>query len=330
MKKSKRLLSLLLALVMMFSLVESSVVTAWADSNQVRVIVENTTFTSAVDGVEPAWTGTLVDTWVDIDDDSTMMSCVVSVLDKYSYSYTGAESNYISEINGLAQKACGDESGWMGTLNDWFTNEGFDGFTVANDKLEAGDEIRIMYSCNGSGADLGGSWGNNDKTVKALTFGTGTLEPAFSKDTHAYTLTVPAGTTGVVVTPTASNKNFQVRTSVDGTEYKRTATVPVAEGTEITVKCGDPSWPSMNSNSGEAQVYTITVEITADEAAADAVVGKPDTAGKPGTTGKNDTTDKKVQSAGTGDNSNMTLWLGGVVLSAAALVLLNRKRRSQA
>lgn len=264
MKKSKRLLSLLLALVMMFSLVESSVVTAWADSNQVRVIVENTTF-SVADGAP--WDGTLVNEWVDIDDDSTMMSCVVSVLDKYSYYYTGAESNYISEINGLAQKACGDESGWMGTLNDWFTNEGFDGFTVANDKLEAGDEIRIMYSCNGSGADLGGSWGNNDKTVKALTFGTGTLEPAFSKDTHAYTLTVPAGTTGVVVTPTASNKNFQVRTSVDGTEYKRTATVPVAEGTEITVKCGDPSWPSMNNQEGgtgasvEAQVYTITVKM---------------------------------------------------------------------
>lgn len=326
MKKSKRLLSLLLALVMMFSLVESSVVTAWADSNQVRVIVENTTF-SVADGAP--WEGTLVDTWVDINGDSTMMSCVVEALGE-EHTQVGAESNYISEIDGLGEFDGGGMSGWMGTLNDWFTNEGFGAFTVADGKLEAGDEIRIMYTCNGFGADLGGSWDNSDKTVKALSFSAGTLDNTFDKDTHEYTLTVPAGTTGVVVTPTASNKNYQVRTSVDGTEYKRTATVPVAEGTEITVKCGDPSWPSMNSKSGEAQVYTITVKITADEAAADAVVGKPDTAGKPGTTGKNDTTDKKVQSAGTGDNSNMTLWLGGVVLSAAALVLLNRKRRSQA
>ena len=45
----------------------------------------------------------------------------------------------------------------------------------------------------------------------------------------------------VVVTPTASNKNYQVRTSVGGTEYARTAEVPVADGAVITVKCGDPS-----------------------------------------------------------------------------------------
>lgn len=260
MKKSKRLLSLLLALVMMFSLVESSVVTAWADSNRVRVIVENTTF-SVADGAP--WAGTLVDEWVNIDAESTMMSCVVDALGDYSQ--TGAESNYISEINGLKAFDGGTMSGWMGTLHDWFTNEGFGAFTVANGKLEAGDEIRIMYTCNGYGADLGGTWGNSDKSVKALSFSTGTLDKTFDKDTHEYTLTVPAETTGVVVTPTASNKNYQVRTSVGETEYKRTATVPVADGTVITVKCGDPSWPTMNDNSGEAQVYTITVKVEQPE-----------------------------------------------------------------
>lgn len=259
MKKSKRLLSLLLALVMMFSLVESSVVTAWADSNQVHVIVENTTF-SVADGAP--WDGTLVEKWVDINSESTMMSCVVDALGE-EHTQTGAESNYISEIDGLSEFDGGSMSGWMGTLNDWFTNEGFGAFTVADDKLEAGDEIRIMYTCNGYGEDLGGSWGNSDNTVKALTFSAGTLEPAFDKDTHEYALTVPAGTAGVVVTPTASNKNYQVRTFVDETTYKRTATVPVADGTEITVKCGDPSWPSMNSSTA-AQVYTITVKMSTE------------------------------------------------------------------
>ena len=63
----------------------------------------------------------------------------------------------------------------------------------------------------------------------------------------------------VTVTPTASNKNFQVRTFVGSTEYQRTAAIPVEDGTVITVKCGDPSWPSMNSSSDPAQVYTFTV-----------------------------------------------------------------------
>ncbi|MBD9118494.1 MAG: cadherin-like beta sandwich domain-containing protein, partial [Clostridiales bacterium] len=148
-------------------------------------------------------------------------------------------------------------SGWMGTLNDWFTNEGFGAFTVAAGKLEAGDEIRVMYTC-AYGDDLGGSWGNKDTTVKALTFSDGELSPAFHKDTDSYTLKLSSKVSSVQVTPTASNKNFQVRTSVDGTEYKRTAKIPVADGTVITVKCGDPSWPSMNKDA-EAHEYKITV-----------------------------------------------------------------------
>ena len=153
----------------------------------------------------------------------------------------------------------------MGTLNDWFTNAGLGEFTVANGKLESGDEIRVMYSC-AYGNDLGGSWGNNDTTVKALTFSAGELSPAFHKDTHSYTLKLAADVSSVVVTPTASNKNFQVRTSVDGTEYKRTAEIPVADGTVITVKCGDPSWPSMNGKPEKAEEYTITVEQAAPAA----------------------------------------------------------------
>ena len=186
-----------------------------------------------------------------------MMSCLVDALG--SYSQTGAESGYISEINDLRAGAGGAMSGWMGTLNDWFTNFGFSEFTVKDGTLKAGDEIHLMYSMNG-GEDLGGSWGNTDKTVKNVTFSAGTLDKAFDKDAHEYTLTIPADVSSVVVTPTASNKNYQVRTSVGGTEYARTAEVPVADGAVITVKCGDPSWPSMNANDGEAQSYTFKVE----------------------------------------------------------------------
>ena len=258
----KKILSLLLALVMALSLAPTSVLAAPVDLGKAHVIVENTTFTKPVDGKAPAWTGTLVDTWVKLTEDSTMMGCVFEALDAKGYTHTG--TTYISEINGLSEFGGGGQSGWMGTLNDWFTNEGFSGFTVAAGTLEAGDEIRVMYSC-AYGDDLGGSWGNNDTTVKALTFSAGELSPAFYKDTHSYTLKLAADVSSVVVTPTASNKNFQVRTSVDGTEYKRTAEIPVADGTVITVKCGDPSWPSMNQ-AEKAEEYTITVEQAAPAA----------------------------------------------------------------
>ena len=253
----KKILSLLLALVMALSLVPTSVLAAPDDLGKAHVIVENTTFTKPVDGKAPAWTGTLVDDWVKLTKDSTMMSCVVEALKDRGYTQTGAESGYISGINGLAAFDGGGQSGWMGTLNDWFTNAGLGEFTVANGKLESGDEIRVMYTCS-LGDDLGGSWNNNDTTVKALTFSDGQLSPTFHKDTDSYTLKLSSKVSSVQVTPTATNKNFQVRTSVDGTEYKRTAKIPVADGTVITVKCGDPSWPSMNKGA-EAHEYKITV-----------------------------------------------------------------------
>ena len=91
----KRIVSLLLALVMVLSLVPTTVWAAEDHDGQVRVVVENTTYAKA-DGA--AWDGTLVDKWVDLTPGSSMMDCIVSALG--TYSQTGAESGYISEING--------------------------------------------------------------------------------------------------------------------------------------------------------------------------------------------------------------------------------------
>ena len=258
----KRIVSLLLTLVMVLSLVPMSVFAADNHDGQVHVIVENTTYPEA-EGAP--WEGTLVEEWIDLNEDSTMMGCVVEALEKNGCEQTGAENNYISSIQGLGEFDGGSMSGWMGTLNDWFTNYGFGAFTVADGTLGSGDEIRIMYTRNGYGADLGGSWDNNDKTVKWLAFSAGELSPAFHKDTHEYTLTVDKGTDSVLVTPTASNKNYQVRTYVGETEYKRTAMVPTVDGTTITVKCGDPSWPTMNEGNEPAQVYTVNVKVKSDD-----------------------------------------------------------------
>ena len=168
----KRIVSLLLTLVMVLSLVPMSVFAADNHDGQVHVIVENTTYPEA-EGAP--WEGTLVEEWIDLNEDSTMMGCVVEALEKNGYEQTGAENNYISSIEGLGEFDGGSMSGWMGTLNDWFTNYGFGAFTVAAGTLGSGDEIRIMYTRNGYGADLGGSWDNHIKTVKALTFSANVL-----------------------------------------------------------------------------------------------------------------------------------------------------------
>lgn len=259
MHMKKRIVSLLLALVMVLSLVPTTVWAAEDHDGQVRVIVENTTYAKA-DGA--AWDGTLVDKWVDLVPGSSMMDCIVSALG--SYSQTGADSGYITEINGLTAGDGGAASGWMGTLNDWFTNVGFKDIK-AGDKLFAGDVIRVMYTVNGYGADIGGDWNTqSDTSLAALSFSEGVLTPDFASDKTAYTLTLPQGVTGIRMTATASNKNNQVYLSADGTDYRRVETVPVHNGTVLTIRCGDAAEATEWSPAITPTTYTVTVSQEGD------------------------------------------------------------------
>lgn len=263
MKKTiKKLTSLLLAAIMVSSLFTVSLTANAADTDKVRVTVKNEVYSTA-DGA--FWDGTLLDEWISIDDSSTMMSVLVSALEGKGYTQTGAESNYITEINGLKAGDAGNMSGWMGTINDWFADEGYDAFSVANGTLESGDELCFIYS-NAWGADVGSLWDSNDTSLASLSLDSGTLSPEFSSSTNEYTLTIDSET-GVVVTPTAVNKNYQVRTykneytpTVDGSEYKRSSAIDVKDGDTIYVAVGDPEWRSMNT-SESANVYTINVKV---------------------------------------------------------------------
>ena len=237
----------------------------------VYVTVENTTFTRDLWPTgKTYWDGTPIDHFpVELDSTSTMMSCVVEALDEHGWKQTGASSNYITSINGLSAFDGGSQSGWMGTLNDWFNNEGFGNFTVANGKLGDGDEIRIMYTRTGYGADLGGTWGGEDAqntTLKALQVTGGTIFPDFTSgtigSTNEYTLQIADEKAEIKITPTATNKNFLVKTFLneqvtDNTEgvsfYKRTQTIPVVAGDTIYVGCGVKGWPTMNTQAGNTQ-----------------------------------------------------------------------------
>ena len=239
-----------------------------ADYGKVQVIVENTTY-PVEDGAP--WDGKLVDEWIDLNADSTMMNCIVAALEKKGYTQDGAESGYIATINGLSQMDGGGNSGWMGTLNDWFTNYGFKEFTVENGSLSNGDVIHIVYTREGLGADVGGTWGNSDTTLTALDIQGGKLltkfAPGEAGNTYEYTLAIDGKSADLKLTPTAANKNYLTKIFLNekvtsdeegGSFFKRTQKIPVAAGDTIYVGCGEYAWPSMNKQETEARDYTGT------------------------------------------------------------------------
>ena len=244
-----------------------------ADYGKVQVIVENTTFTEDMwPNGKKFWDGVAVDEEVALTADSTMMSCIVAALEENGYTQVGADSNYISSITvgdqPLGQFDGGDQSGWMGTLNDWFTNFGFQEFTVENGSLSNGDVIRIMYTREGLGADLGGTWDNSDTTIKALEIQGGKLltrfAPGEAGNTYEYTLAIDGESADLKLTPTAANKNYLTKIFLNekvtsdeegGSFFKRTQMIPVAAGDTIYVGCGEYAWPSMNKQETEAREY---------------------------------------------------------------------------
>ena len=226
----------------------------------VRVIVENAAF-SADDGAP--WTGILVDTEVALLDDMTMMTAILTALNENGHTWEGTggddangwEITYISSISkdgadALAEFHGGQDSGWMGTLNDWFVNLGFEQWKAGSDLLD-GDVIRLMYT-QSRGADIGGGFGSNEGYLSSLSASEGTLAPAFDKETLDYTLTVDSTVTSVDVAAVAENKEDKVTVTVDGAEYRRGENVAVADGTEISIACGE-------------KTYTVTVSVAAEE-----------------------------------------------------------------
>lgn len=61
-------------------------------------------------------------------------------------------SHYIAGINNLYEFDCGELSGWMYRVNEWFPNYG-----VSRYLLEDGDKIELIYTCD-LGRDIGGGF----------------------------------------------------------------------------------------------------------------------------------------------------------------------------
>lgn len=245
------------------------------EGGTVTVIIENTTFTSASQSKtgsdEPAWTGTLVNRKVELTDGMTMMQAILAAAEKGSTSgqpvtIIGAENNYISSINGLAQfHGKGAHSGWMGTLDGWFVSSGFGGFSTKDGSLRDGSIIRVMYTnSDNGGSDIGGAIeGDTNTKLKALSFTNGTLAPDFAGTTTTYTLTLNPGAAETTVSYTAANAVFQARAYVNKLKpnqwgYRSGETMAVQAGDTIYVLVGYDGWSSMQSGATQT-LYTITV-----------------------------------------------------------------------
>ena len=222
--------------------------------------------------------GILDSVQVDLTEDSSVMTVMLSALKDAGYEWTGTGGSkggneddtitYLASISKneqtLGEFTGSSGSGWMITLNDWFINEGAQAFSVnasnADYRLSDGDVIRWMYT-DDLGKDLNGTWANANTTLASLTASGATLAPDFAGTTNSYTLTPEEGQT-ISLNPVAANKNYQVRIYLNGKTgtnwYRAGEAIPAKAGDTIYIGCGDRSWPSMNKQGTEAIDYVGT------------------------------------------------------------------------
>ncbi len=298
MSQIKKFFSIFITIAMVISILPSAVFAEKA--SVVYLTVENTTYT-AQEGA--TWDGKLLDCIpVEVTEGETkIVDVIIDGIENCGYSQTGAESGYITDINGLGEFSSGKTGGWMVSLNDWFINAGIDSFYVSD-----GDCVSVMFTSAGFGEDIGSNWNNNNKNLSDISFSAGELNSEFCPDAYEYTLTVPSGTDSIKVTPKAENKNFQTRIYLntqftDGESgkyiegeaeleeqicglsapgevpselglYKRMEEIPVSDGDVIYVACGLSYWNSMNNGeygSGAEEipgtVYSFTIQEEAEE-----------------------------------------------------------------
>ncbi|MEE0874615.1 MAG: dockerin type I repeat-containing protein [Ruminococcus sp.] len=267
----KKLFSLVMALIIALSL---SVVpfgaSAAEDLGKVRVVVKNETF-STEDSA--AWAGELLETDVSLDSNSTMMTVIEDALKSNKIEYSFNNYNYLASVNGLSEYAYNGSGGWMMTLNDWFTSEGSDSYSVEKGSLGDGDFITVLYTCSW-GADVGSLWGDSTTTLSKLSVEGASFAwgEDFTPSKTEYTLMLDPGndsnTIGII--PKAFNKNYQVKTYLNqytpeqpGTEIKTLSQkLTVKEGDVIYIGVGNNNWDTMNQKADET-VYKLKVTLTA-------------------------------------------------------------------
>lgn len=229
-------------------------------SPKVRIVIENNTRT----GDNTPWTGTIADKWVELKPDSTAQSLFIDLVESEGFTQTGAQTGYITEIQGLAAEGMG---GWMFGVDDWYGNNGVTAFSASDGSLRDGDEMYFSYSMNW-GADLGADYTSTSTKLKELKADKGSVD---GPDTdNSFTLSLPEGSTSVKLTPTAENKNYRYKiykntyTPDENNDYCRSKDIPVANGDKLYIGVGHASWHGWMPDGVEETVYTVNVSIPSE------------------------------------------------------------------
>ena len=211
----------------------------------------------------------------------TMMTIIARALLEDGHRQVGGEKGYISSIIAnygteksveLSEFRRGKGSGWMGTLNDWCTNQGFDKYTVANGDIKDGDYIDVMYTTD-YGNDINCGFDATDASLASMTLWfSGTQQPdnfdmkkelsSFSSDTEHYEIMMPQNTAKVEMRTELVQKQFKGRLFVGDKEYRlgyhSSEAIPfVGDTMTITIQTVLPGSSTTAETAGKTYTFTL-------------------------------------------------------------------------
>ena len=211
----------------------------------------------------------------------TMMTIIARALIEDGHRQVGGEKGYISSIIAnygteksveLSEFRRGKGSGWMGTLNDWCTNQGFDKYSVAKGDIQDGDHINVMYTTD-YGNDINCGFDATDASLASMTLWfSNTQQPdnfnmnkelsSFSSDTEHYEIMMPQNTAKVEMRTELVQKQFKGRLFVGDKEYRlgfrSSESIPfVGDTMTITIKTAVPATSTAAETEGKTYTFTL-------------------------------------------------------------------------
>lgn len=84
---------------------------------------------------------------IEIKNEMTVLEVLEAACEEYEYKLV-AQNGYVISIENVSEKCCGQQSGWMYSVNDAYVNKG-----ASKKVVSAGDTIKWMFTCAG-GKDL--------------------------------------------------------------------------------------------------------------------------------------------------------------------------------
>ncbi len=280
MKRKNRIISLLLSAMLILSGVSGifAANTAFVEAENLSGIATVTIEDSlpnpeGSDYPEPK--GVIIDRYkVDFGEADSMMDCIIRACNENGIPIRlNGDSTYIQGIAGLNEFDKGEQSGWVGTLNGWFTDKGF-AYIRANHeepkyRLKNGDDIHLYYTQTGLGADVGNSEG--EKYIKSVSPSDGALSPEFEQEVYEYTLDLGERSEAEIsLNPLALYQKNHVKIIKEDVLYEPANEIKVKNGDRLYIRCGAyEDVCDINVDKSRIKEYVIEVKAGEEEVSTD-------------------------------------------------------------